>query len=68
MNVMDEDRALFLVKMMASELGYSVKWLRNTHLCINDILVLEDECRDRIHCFVGINKFEMALEWLRRRM
>ncbi len=68
MDLMDEDHALFVVKLLASELGYTVRWIRASNIIENDILVLEDECEDQFHSFVGENKFEVALEWLQRRV
>ncbi len=68
MGMMNEDQALFMVKMIASELGYMVKWVRASNMIENDILVIENGYDDQYHSFVGENKFEIALEWLRRRI
>jgi len=68
MGIMNEERAIFMVKMIASELGYTVKWVRASNMIENDILVVEDGSDDQYHSFVGENKFEVALEWLRRRV
>lgn len=68
MGIINEDRSLFTVKMIASELGYTVKWIGVSNMIKTDFLVLENEARDQYHSFVGVNKFEVALEWLRRRV
>lgn len=64
---MEEDGTILTVKMAASELGYTVKWIRTADASEHDILVLENENDEHCHSFVGANKLEIALEWLRQK-
>ncbi len=64
---MEEDEAILTVKTAALELGYTVRWIRAANASEHDILVLENEHDEHCHSFVGANKLEIALEWLRRK-
>ncbi len=63
---MGKDQSLLIVSMLASELGYTVRWIGMAE-AVKDVLVLEQE-GGYFHSFVGANKFDLALEWLRRKV
>jgi len=64
---MKEDQFLLFVKMIASELGYTVRCVQPSTMDRQEILVLEYDS-SHFYSFVGINKAQVALEWLRSRM
>ena len=64
---MEEDQTLLAVCMIASELEYVVKLEQLANGGVKSVLVLEREC-EYFHSFVGVNKFALALEWLRRKV
>lgn len=64
MIVYGKKHSISLVNLIASELGYTVRylWLPNME-------VLVFECDDgQFHSFLGVNRFELALQWLRHEV
>jgi len=64
---MGEEQSISLMDMTASELGYTVKWVQLSYVEVKEMLVLERE-NGYFHCFLGVNKVELALQWLRREV
>jgi len=64
---MEENQSLSVVNMIASKLGYTVRCVRPSCMDMQEILVLEYD-RDHFYSFVGVNKVQVALEWLRSRV
>ncbi len=61
-----EQQLLSLVSMIASELGYTVKWVQLPNE-VKEILVLEHE-NSQFYSFLGGNKVQVALQWLRQQV
>jgi len=61
-----EQQFLSLVSMIASELGYIVKWVQLPDREAKEILVLERE-NSHFYSFLGGNKVQVALQWLRQQ-
>ena len=64
---MGKDQSHFALSIIASELGYTVRWIQSVGEGVKDVLVLEQEC-GYFHSFVGANKFDLAIKWLRRKV
>lgn len=62
----NEHQSLVLVKMIASELGYTMMFVQHPDMGVKEILVFERE-QSHFSSFVGENKVEIALQWLRRQ-
>ncbi|GER90495.1 hypothetical protein KDW_46570 [Dictyobacter vulcani] len=64
---MRKGMAVLLMNMLASELGYEVRWITDTPENSSDIILLDNNEGDSKR-FSGTQKFEQAVEWLRQKM
>ncbi|GAC1357642.1 MAG: hypothetical protein NVSMB38_40220 [Ktedonobacteraceae bacterium] len=63
---MREGLYVLLVNMVASELGYKMHWTRLANGVVGETFSLANEHGD-YRSFTGKDKFERALEWLRKK-
>ncbi|GCE31555.1 hypothetical protein KDA_70390 [Dictyobacter alpinus] len=59
--------AVLLMNMLASELGYEIRWISDSPENSSDVILLDNNAGDS-RSFSGIQKFELAVEWLRQKM
>jgi len=64
---MGKKQSVSLVNLIASELGYTVKYLQLPQMEVKEVLVLERD-NDQFHSFLGVNRVELALQWLRHEV
>jgi hypothetical protein len=64
---MEIGKAILLINMLASELGYEVKWARLPNGAVGDSFRLDNqEGEERL--FRGPKKYDQALQWLRAKV
>ncbi|GHO87365.1 hypothetical protein [Dictyobacter formicarum] len=59
--------AILLMNMLASELGYKIKFITASDEYANDTLLLNNNNGD-MQRFSGCDKYEQAVAWLRKKI
>ncbi len=64
---METGKAILLINMLASELGYELKWARLPNGVVGDSFRLDNH-KGEGRLFRGPKKYEQALQWLRAKV